>query len=88
MLGVFFGHAQPNCLNQDFSLNLEPTDWLDWVASKLGILLSLPLQQWDYRCMLLRLAFYVDAGDPNPGPRACTEAFYPLNHLLNSHILI
>lgn len=73
MLEVFLGHVPPDIWRQDPLLNLKLTSWLDWLVSKSGILLPLPPQCWDYKCMLLCLAF-MDAGNLNPGPHSVMEA--------------
>lgn len=60
----------------DLSLNLE----LIWLGSSRDQTVTIP-QHWNYREVLLCLAFYMD---PNTGVLSAQQALYPLEHLPSS----
>lgn len=57
-------------LKQDHKLNKNLTYLGNTSGKKTPRIFLFPYQYWDYRCMSLGLAFVLDAGNLNSGPRA------------------
>lgn len=63
------------------SLNLELTNWLHWLASKLGIILSAyPALELQALTTVLSLCVWRGTEDPSSGPRACTHILHQPRH--------
>lgn len=70
------------------TLRLPPGDTvsLDWLASVLQNLLSLPSQCWDYRRVPLDLASYVGVVALNSSPQVCTSTTEPSPQLVAGNL--
>lgn len=62
---------------QGVSLNLEFADSVGLAGHQASILLSLPPEHWDYRCMHLTPHYFIWVLGSNSGPHACVTISLP-----------